>query len=372
MAFYNAYYAGFIDGAWEIAEMGYSIAEFSGAWNPLHPVFHTQTGMDIRQKTMDVLAMLKKLASADDTFGQVKSLVKNEVVKYIDETVSLDAQGRYNQGKLIFEVASAFFGVAEAKALLKTGKLTSNLLSGLAKIPVRLSNVSKVMKALPGKLKKLQNNTLAYALSANTYIEIARFTDEGGIIAEKWIDEPVEILETIGEVTYKKADNIAETTAELGVVKDAKGGYGLGLVNTLFSVGEEIVGISIKRIKHGISQKYAIIGRSMGNAEITGVRNVYAELKNVRSLDVEIFDGSSLTGSWKTAFDDAVVEFAEKTDNWTKHLSNQELLQLKMYKLNKDWANKLISEGYTVLDMGDFNNLGFSAFYAMEKQVIFK
>ena len=227
LAFSNAYYAGFIDGAWEIAEMGYSIAEFSGAWNPLHPVFHTQTGMDIRQKTMDVLAMLEKLASADDTFGQVKSLVKNEVVKYIDETVSLNAQGRYNQGKLIFEVASAFFGVAEAKALLKTGKLTSNLLSGLAKIPVRLSNVSKVMKALPGKLKKLQNNTLAYIISLNTYVVIARYTDDGVLIATKWVDEPIEVVESIGEVIYKKADDLAENTSVIGIVKDANGGYGL-------------------------------------------------------------------------------------------------------------------------------------------------
>lgn len=28
--------------------------------------------------------------------------------------------------------------------------------------------------------------------------------------------------------------------------------------------------------------------------------------------------------------------------------------------------------GYTILDMGDFNNKGFSIFYAMEKSVIFK
>lgn len=29
-------------------------------------------------------------------------------------------------------------------------------------------------------------------------------------------------------------------------------------------------------------------------------------------------------------------------------------------------------KGYTILDMGDFNNKGFSIFYAMEKSVIFK
>lgn len=43
-----------------------------------------------------------------------------------------------------------------------------------------------------------------------------------------------------------------------------------------------------------------------------------------------------------------------------------------MYKLNKEWTQHILDEGYTILDMGDFNNLGFSAFYSMEKAAIFK
>ena len=141
---------------------------------------------------------------------------------------------------------------------------------------------------------------------------------------------------------------------------------------SLFKVGDNLVRIAIKQIKQGTNGKYAVIGRSMGNAEITGVRNVYTELKNIQKLEVEIFDASSLTGLWKTKFDEALAEFAKKTNNWTTKLSNQELLQLKMYKLNKEWAQHLVDEGYTILDMGDFNNLGFSAFYSMEKATIFK
>ncbi|WP_168796365.1 fibronectin type III domain-containing protein [Flagellimonas onchidii] len=173
-----AYYAGFIDGAWEIAEMGYGIAEVSGAWNPLHPVFHTQTGMDIRQKTMDVLAMLKKLIDADDSLERIKTLVKNEVEKYIDETLSLDAQGRYNQGKLIFEVASAFFGIAEAKALLKTGKLTSNLLQGLASIPERIKVFIK-----KGVLKIEKSSGKIGVILDATKLGM----DDATLLASKWI-----------------------------------------------------------------------------------------------------------------------------------------------------------------------------------------
>lgn len=142
-------------------------------------------------------------------------------------------------------------------------------------------------------------------------------------------------------------------------------------IQAIFKIGDNIAGITLKQIRQGTNGKYAIIGRSMGSSEMTGVRNIFFQLKDIK-LDVEIFDASSLTGVWKTRFEDAVNEFANKTDHWTKKLSNNELLQLKMYKLNKEWAQKLVEEGYTVLDMGDFNNLGFSAFYAMEKITIFK
>ncbi|CAI9429300.1 hypothetical protein MSHRCOH1_03730 [Candidatus Ornithobacterium hominis] len=69
---------------------------------------------------------------------------------------------------------------------------------------------------------------------------------------------------------------------------------------------------------------------------------------------------------------DEKIFWEHRAGNWTKKLTNQELLQLKMYKLNKEWVLHLVDEGYTILDMGDFNNMGFSAFYAMEKMVIFK
>ena len=138
-----------------------------------------------------------------------------------------------------------------------------------------------------------------------------------------------------------------------------------------FQIGDIISNIAIKNIKQGTNGKYALIGRSMGNETTNGLRNIYEELLNNRNLNVEIFDSSSLSGDWKVNFDAALAEFARETDNWTKRLSNQELIQLKMYQLNKDWAQKLVDEGYTVLDMGDFNNLGFSVFYAMEKNIIF-
>ena len=49
-------------------------------------------------------------------------------------------------------------------------------------------------------IKRLQNNVLAYVVSANTYIEIARFSDEGGIIIEKWLDTGEEIVGKVDDI----------------------------------------------------------------------------------------------------------------------------------------------------------------------------
>ncbi|MGX1927882.1 fibronectin type III domain-containing protein [Flagellimonas sp. 2504JD4-2] len=227
LAFSMAYYAGFIDGAWEVLELAHGIAEFSAAWHPLNPVFHTQRGLDIRKKTLDTLIMLNRLVTEEGAFQQARQMVVQQMEQYIDDTVSMDAQGRYNQGKLIFEVASAFFGIAEAKILLKTGKLTSKLLQGLARMP---SNLANLFRALPGKFKKLRNNTLAYVLSANTSIEIARYTDDGVLVAKNWVDEPEQTVYGLGQLAIKKTEGIATETAEIALVRDKNGTLGLGLV----------------------------------------------------------------------------------------------------------------------------------------------
>jgi hypothetical protein len=94
-------------------------------------------------------------------------------------------------------------------------------MQGLAKIPQRLSNVSKVFKALPGKLKKLQNNTLAYVLSANTYIEIARYTDGGTLLIDKWLDTGEEILGKVDDININD-----EFTDALELIKRSNGTLG--------------------------------------------------------------------------------------------------------------------------------------------------
>jgi len=139
----------------------------------------------------------------------------------------------------------------------------------------------------------------------------------------------------------------------------------------IFKAGDNILAFTVKQVKKGTNGKIAIIGRSMGNSKAKGVKDIYQELVK-KGNKAEIFDASSLKGKWLERFEKAEKQFFTATNGWTKRLSNQELLQLDMSKLNKEWVELLKKEGYIVLDMGDFNNQGFSAFYAMEKNILFR
>ncbi len=145
-----AYYAGFIDAAWEGLEIAVDFYKFKAAWDPLDPFFLNTEAYKIRQQTIDVIILIHQLDEEDQLLSSVAETIKKEFKKYEDETLDFDPQARYNQGKLIFDVASLFFGYGEVKAFLKTGKITSATLKALQKIP---SNLQKTVVAI-GKLGK--------------------------------------------------------------------------------------------------------------------------------------------------------------------------------------------------------------------------
>jgi hypothetical protein len=138
----------------------------------------------------------------------------------------------------------------------------------------------------------------------------------------------------------------------------------------------EAHGLKANRIISGSPEKVAVIGRTMGNEQAKGVRD-YAQALREKGINAEIFDG-------KTISDGAIREFAQLTAGG-RMLSNQELIKTLMYKENKEWAEKLKREGYTVIDIGNpsvehekitinvapLKEKGFSLFYAAEKQTLF-
>ena len=144
-------------------------------------------------------------------------------------------------------------------------------------------NLERLFKKLPGKVKKLQNNVLAYALALNTYVEIARYTDDGVLIATKWVDEPMEVVSELGELAYKKADDASEEVAELALVKDKDGNFGVALAKAggdLASFMNKSLADKLKHIDDIWKTKYPIPDMLGGRNFLEDVMGQYRYTKS--------------------------------------------------------------------------------------------
>ena len=131
-------------------------------------------------------------------------------------------------------------------------------------------------------------------------------------------------------------------------------------------------GMKVQRIREGLdSDKIAIIGRSIGDPKngLVGVKDVKKHLK-ANKVDSEIFNPEQK--DWDS-FVKAVEDYRARPNVADDAmLPPKEVMKTDLYKANKSWAQKLKDKGYTVLDMGDPNEISeFSSFYAIEKKILF-
>jgi hypothetical protein len=117
--------------------------------------------------------------------------------------------------------------------------------------------------------------------------------------------------------------------------------------------------------------KVAIIGRSMGNPKrgLVGVKDARDAL-SAKGVTAEIFEVSD--PQWKK-FELAVDDYRKKVGDTAAMMPPDVVKTTDLYSDNAAWAKKLKDENYTVLDLGNPNNLAeSSAFYDMELIMLFE
>jgi len=120
----------------------------------------------------------------------------------------------------------------------------------------------------------------------------------------------------------------------------------------------EVNGLKPSRVRPGTNGKVAIVGRKMRYVK------EYAAGLEKQGYDVEILDGENIP-------DAAADEWTAKTKGGTVNLPPEDAMKTQIWDVNKQWAKKLVSEDYTVVDMGNPGNAGSSIFYDMEGVTIF-
>ena len=124
----------------------------------------------------------------------------------------------------------------------------------------------------------------------------------------------------------------------------------------------------MQRIREGAdASKVAIVGRSMD-----GVVTDTGKHFHTKSIKAETF---SLSDAAKENWAEKLKDHRASVSDPNARLPFEEVKKTFGYDENKEWAEKLVREKYTIIDMGDplgkSESEGLSAFYEIEKTIIF-
>ncbi|GHT71938.1 hypothetical protein FACS189455_4690 [Bacteroidia bacterium] len=161
------------------------------------------------------------------------------------------------------------------------------------------------------------------------------------------------------------------TTAFYTTIRNALG----KVAKRVFKVGDEITGIKIANIKQGTNGKVAVIGTNMGDR----VEPVAAALEK-QGYNVELFNAKyqkefTIEGekyTWKQITDDLSGDakiFEYRRSGPKQLVIDEDIPKTLMFKANKQFAEKLIKENYTIISL---DNSSTSLWFNMEFETIFK
>ncbi|WP_028526240.1 DNA/RNA non-specific endonuclease [Runella limosa] len=179
-----AFIAGFIDGAYltvsDLFQTAVSASECAICFNPTGPGFYSAKCQDVRSKTIEFFEFFRTLATDGQLRDKVWGDLKQQAAEYLDQTICVQEPiCRYNQGKLMFDIASMFVGIGEVSGVVKTGLKAQGLIKvvqAIEKVESKLKTIHRTINGIKWKIVKLSTNTKVYKIASATGIEIGEFS----------------------------------------------------------------------------------------------------------------------------------------------------------------------------------------------------
>jgi len=153
--------AGFIDDAWELIESLYGVGKFALAWKS--PYSNSEDAIRIRQETVSFMNFLKELYQNSKQREELINAIKLSIIEYAYETTDVTSQAKYNQGKLIFNVATLFVGIGEINSTLKGEKVTISLIELLRNLPKNITGILSKAKSIGHLIKNVGKDIVIYS-----------------------------------------------------------------------------------------------------------------------------------------------------------------------------------------------------------------
>jgi hypothetical protein len=398
-----AFTSGIIDGLIETGDGALDLIKFVDCYNPLSFRAWTDKCYDTRDKTYNVLKQIYQLVSNKEKLNEACKSVKEKLGDYTNETAGVDNQARYNQGKIVFNVASLFIGVGEAKALINGEKTLLTVikegLTAYASLPSTILKLSQKAGREGVAYIALKTGSkgayLGYKL-ANTEIRLADVTAQQVFANIEWATKNGIILERLEDVKYLDATGKQQNgILELIKQEDGKLGVKTGSVVTRFVAkssneleqylvkltdlpkGETYTGDLYRSLSINSEKEYLAVPEKMtphdvysswGRYDLKGEENAMYLSKTLPGNKTEL----STSGEWKdfstyrfenikadnlldltddavrqklgTQFDDLTRVYVEATDELTK-LKNYEMTNVIAKWARQKGYNGIIAPG---------------------------
>jgi hypothetical protein len=137
---------GLADGIYETLDIAQNIltrySQFAILYNVVSDAINGRKFLESYSKENEMIALIGATVRNKEQLGKIWDELKKNLGDWWEDASFQDdmASAGYEHGKLVFEIIGMFFGYGDVKALLKTGKLSSNLLGKLKNLK-KLKNI---------------------------------------------------------------------------------------------------------------------------------------------------------------------------------------------------------------------------------------
>ena len=308
-------YSGIIDGAYQTikgvvslaalaGKFSYGTARFFNCW--INPLEYSSYGIDpncqgTRDGTKEVLGYVEKFVKDPATRSATYDIAKNfksalsaEFDTWWNQTLCIgntpeqERCCQYNQGRLIFDIASCFIGVGEFKAAAEGGSFFAKITSQLTKVSDVLSKIKTSawlkLKPVLAPVQRIMKGVLIVIQLSTVSVEAGQLTGKAAQLIEHILPGAQRVVvEQSFQLGEKMALGTALETAEVAALK----------TSATAAIAENVSNLTVIE---GIGLEYKGVEKAAGNIGFVkaGVDKVIIISQNQANLDFQVL--AQITG----------------------------------------------------------------------------
>ena len=145
---------GLLDGAFITIKDAINITALVDCWSPLNPNSSSQYCEDVKSKTLESIKTIREICGSSEGYRKIYNAIVKELDDWSVATFCTDRTCAYNQGKLLFDVLSVFYGGTEVKAALKSGVAGARIAQMMEEVDKTFKIISKTFTSLGKSITK--------------------------------------------------------------------------------------------------------------------------------------------------------------------------------------------------------------------------